>query len=107
MTISEPATLVTDYLLGGTVHGFQRAMPREATSLLWLVTLESLVVATTTTCITSCRLWRCGSCTSLQDGRRADLQVGGNRPLFRLPLFNRRRPRRDEVPVWHNALRLA
>ena len=91
MTISEPATLVTDYLLalftgvlgrrlgsiasaaellefidkaralrwwsvafmatavagaaGGTVHGFQHAMPRTATNLLWLVTLESLVLA--------------------------------------------------------------
>ena len=91
MTISEPATLVTDYLLalftgvlgrrlgsiasaaellefidkaralrwwsvafmatavagaaGGTVHGFQHAMPRAATNLLWLVTLESLVLA--------------------------------------------------------------
>ena len=91
MTISEPATLVTDYLLalftgalgrrlgsiasaaellgfidkaralrwwsvafmatavagaaGGTVHGFQHEMPRVATKLLWLVTLESLVVA--------------------------------------------------------------
>jgi hypothetical protein len=91
MTISEPATLVTDYLLalftgalgrrlgslasaavmlgfidkaraqrwwsvafmatamagaaGGTVHGFQRAMPRAVTNLLWLVTLESLVLA--------------------------------------------------------------
>ena len=91
MTISEPATLVTDYLLalftgalgyrlrlaardaewsafietarqqqwwsvafmatavagaaGGTVHGFQHAMARSLTNLLWLVTLESLVVA--------------------------------------------------------------
>ena len=91
MTISEPATLVTDYLLalftgvlgrrlgsiasaaewsgfietaraqrwwsvaflatavagaaGGTVHGFQHEMPRAATNLLWLVTLESLVLA--------------------------------------------------------------
>jgi hypothetical protein len=91
MTINEPATLVTDYLLaiftgvlgrrlaraardaewsaliqtalaqrwwsvaftataiasaaGGTVHGFQHAMARRLTNLLWLVTLESLVVA--------------------------------------------------------------
>jgi hypothetical protein len=91
MTISEPATLVTDYLLaiftfvlgrrlelaarradwsgfiqsalaqswwsvafmatalasaaGGTVHGFQHAMARGLTNVLWLVTLESLVVA--------------------------------------------------------------
>jgi hypothetical protein len=91
MMISEPATLVTDYLLalftgvlgrrleyaarnsewsgfsqtalaqrwwafafmatavagaaGGTVHGFQRAMARSLTNLLWLVTLESLVAA--------------------------------------------------------------
>jgi hypothetical protein len=91
MTISEPATLVTDYLLaiftaalgwrlgraarvaewsgfiqtarqqdwwsvaflataiagaaGGTVHGFQHAMARVLTNILWLVTLESLVVA--------------------------------------------------------------
>jgi hypothetical protein len=91
VTISEPATLVTDYLLaiftgalgwrlgraaraaewsgfiqtarrqdwwsvaflataaagaaGGTVHGFQHAMARVLTNVLWLVTLESLVVA--------------------------------------------------------------
>jgi hypothetical protein len=91
MTITEPTTLVTDYLLamftgllgrrlgqaardaewsgfvqtaglqnwwsiaflatavagaaGGTVHGFQRAMPRSLSNLLWLVTLESLVLA--------------------------------------------------------------
>jgi hypothetical protein len=91
MTINEPATLVTDYLLaaftgllgrrlaraardaewsaltqtaltqrwwsvaftataiasaaGGTVHGFQHVMARRLTNLLWLVTLESLVVA--------------------------------------------------------------
>jgi hypothetical protein len=91
MAISEPATLVTDYLLaiftavlgrrlgrvaraaewsgfiqtarlqdwwsvaftataaagaaGGTVHGFQHAMGRSLTNVLWLVTLESLVVA--------------------------------------------------------------
>ena len=91
MTISEPATLVTDYLLalftgalgrrlgrlasaaellgfidqarahrwwsvafmatavagaaGGTMHGFQHEMPRAATNLLRLVTLESLVLA--------------------------------------------------------------
>jgi hypothetical protein len=91
MTITEPATLVTDYLLavftawlgrrvllasriaewngfvemagaqrwwavafvatavagaaGGTVHGFQQMMARPVTNLLWIVTLESLVVA--------------------------------------------------------------
>ena len=91
MTVSEPATLVTDYLLaiftavlgwllaraarnaewsglgqtarlqnwwsvaflatavagaaGGTVHGFQHVMARLVTNVLWLVTLESLVVA--------------------------------------------------------------
>lgn len=91
MTVSEPVTLVTDYLLavftsalgwrlgraarvaewsgfsqtarrqdwwsvaflataiagaaGGTVHGFQHAMARALTNVLWLVTLESLVVA--------------------------------------------------------------
>ena len=91
MTINEPATLVTDYLLamftgvlgrrlaraardaewsalaetalaqrwwsvaftataiasaaGGTVHGFQHAIARRLTNLLWLITLESLVVA--------------------------------------------------------------
>ena len=91
VTINEPATLVTDYLLaiftgvlgrrlaraardaewsalvqtalaqrwwsvaftataiasaaGGTVHGFGHAMARRLTNLLWLVTLESLVVA--------------------------------------------------------------
>ena len=91
MIITEPATLITDYLLamftgvlgrrlgraartadwsgfiqaarlqnwwsvafmatavagaaGGTVHGFRRAMARSLTDLLWLVTLESLVVA--------------------------------------------------------------
>jgi hypothetical protein len=88
MTISEPATLVTDYLLaiftavlafrllraashtdregiarerrwwsgafaltaiagatGGTVHGFQHAMPAAVADGLWLVSLESLVGA--------------------------------------------------------------
>lgn len=91
MTITEPATLITDYLLalftallsrrlaraardaewsalvetarmqrwwsvafmatavagaaGGTVHGFQQTMGRPLTNLLWLATLESLVVA--------------------------------------------------------------
>jgi hypothetical protein len=91
MTITEPATLATDYLLalftgwlgrrllfasriadwngfveaagaqhwwsvafvatafagaaGGTVHGFQQTMARSATTLLWIATLESLVVA--------------------------------------------------------------
>ena len=91
MTISEPATLITDYLLalftallarrlaraardaewsalverartqrwwsvafmataaagaaGGTVHGFQHAMARPLADLLWIATLESLVVA--------------------------------------------------------------
>ena len=91
MTITEPATLATDYLLalftvwlgrrlllasriaewngfvevagaqhwwsvafvatavagaaGGTVHGFQQTMPRAVTNLLWIATLESLVVA--------------------------------------------------------------
>ena len=91
MTITEPATLATDYLLavftawlgrrlalaarvaewngfiekagaqrwwsmafmataiagaaGGTVHGFQQMMARPVTNLLWLATLESLVVA--------------------------------------------------------------
>ena len=88
MTISEPATLVTDYLLaiftavlsfrllraashadrdvsarerrwwsaafaltaiagatGGTVHGFQHAMPAAVVNGLWLVSLESLVGA--------------------------------------------------------------
>jgi hypothetical protein len=76
MTISEPATLVTDYLLavftavlagrvrsvsrwwaaafaatavagaaGGTVHGFQHAFEPRVTSILWLLTLESLVGA--------------------------------------------------------------
>jgi hypothetical protein len=91
ITITEPATLLTDYLLalftavlgrqlrrvardaewsgfiqsarqqnwwslafmatavagaaGGTVHGFQRSLPRSLTNLLWLATLESLVFA--------------------------------------------------------------
>ena len=88
MTISEPATLVTDYLLaiftavlsfrllraashaereaiarerrwwsaafaltaiagatGGTVHGFQQALPPAVADRLWLVSLESLVGA--------------------------------------------------------------
>ena len=84
MTITEPATLVTDYLLGaftavlarrlfvasrenrlaarwwwavafaatavagvagGTVHGFRLALDPRLTAALWLVTIESLVVA--------------------------------------------------------------
>ena len=91
MTVLEPATLATDYLLavftawlgrrlalasrvaewnafiekaaaqqwwsvafmatavagatGGTVHGFQHVMARGVTNLLWLATLESLIVA--------------------------------------------------------------
>ena len=91
MTIAEPATLVTDYLLalftgwlgrrlllasrigewngfiqmagaqhwwsvafvatavagaaGGTVHGFQHILARPLTNLLWIATLESLIVA--------------------------------------------------------------
>lgn len=91
ITITEPATLATDYLLalftvwlgrrlllasriaewngfievagaqhwwsvafvatavagaaGGTVHGFQQMMARPVTNLLWIATLESLVVA--------------------------------------------------------------
>src|SRR5262245_7058211 len=91
MQITEPATLVTDYLLalftgwlgrrlslasrvaewnalvqlsgaqhwssvafiatafagaaGGTVHGFQLMMPRAVTNLLWIATLEGLVIA--------------------------------------------------------------
>lgn len=91
MTITEPATLATDYLLalftawlgrrlllasriaewnglievagaqhwwsvafvatavagaaGGTVHGFQQMMARPVTNLLWIATLESLIVA--------------------------------------------------------------
>lgn len=77
--ITEPATLVTDYLLaafaavlswklrsggapqrwwaaglaataaaglsGGTVHGFVRVLPAAVTSLLWLLTLELLVLS--------------------------------------------------------------
>ena len=91
MSITEPATLATDYLLalftawlgrrlllasriaewngligvagaqhwwsvafvatavagaaGGTVHGFQQMMARPVTNLLWIATLESLIVA--------------------------------------------------------------
>ena len=91
ITITEPATLATDYLLalftawlgrrlllasriaewngligvagaqhwwsvafvatavagaaGGTVHGFQQMMARPVTNLLWIATLESLIVA--------------------------------------------------------------
>jgi FtsH-binding integral membrane protein len=91
ITITEPATLATDYLLalftgwlgrrlllasriaewnglveaagaqhwwsvafmatavagaaGGTVHGFQQTMARPVTNLLWIATLESLIVA--------------------------------------------------------------
>jgi hypothetical protein len=77
MTITEPATLTTDYLLaaftgflawrlfgaarrwwgtafaatavagftGGTVHGFREMLPPPLTMLLWIVTLESLIVA--------------------------------------------------------------
>lgn len=84
MTITEPATLVTDYLLavftgvlawrlfraarktrsvprrwwaiaflataaagvaGGTVHGFRLVLPAGVTSVLWILTLEGLVVA--------------------------------------------------------------
>jgi hypothetical protein len=84
MTITEPATLITDYLLGaftaalawrlfaaarqnglvsqwwwgvafaatavagvagGTVHGFRTALDPRVTAALWLVTIESLVVA--------------------------------------------------------------
>lgn len=84
MTITEPATLITDYLLaaltavlawrlfvaaresrlasqwwwglafaatsaagiaGGTVHGFRMALDLRLTSALWLVAIESLVVA--------------------------------------------------------------
>jgi hypothetical protein len=84
MTVTEPATLVTDYLLavftavlavrlfgaarrrgsgaewwwavaftatavagigGGTVHGFQAMLPPLLTSVLWIITLESLVIA--------------------------------------------------------------
>jgi len=84
MTIAEPATLITDYLLaaftvvlarrlfraarttgsvaqwwwavaflataiagvaGGTVHGFRLVLPSPVTAVLWILTLESLVVA--------------------------------------------------------------
>ena len=84
MTITEPATLITDYLLaaftvglacrlfgvarmtrsasqwwwavaflatavaavaGGTVHGFRLVLPAPVTRALWILTLESLVVA--------------------------------------------------------------
>ena len=84
MSITEPATLITDYLLaaftavlaarlfgaarqhrstavwwwavaftataaagvgGGTVHGFRAILPPVVTSVLWVITLESLLVA--------------------------------------------------------------